>query len=459
MAKTTTKDMTQGSIWRHLLWFALPLLFGNLFQQMYNAVDSVVVGNFVGGVALGGVTTVTPAINTLVGFFMGLSTGASVIISQYFGAHDVPNLRKAVHTSLVGTFLLSLVFMVLGWNITPFLLEFMRTDATIVPYSTTYLRIYFLGITGLMIYNMGSAILRAVGDSKRPLYFLIFTSVLNVILDLFFVLKLRMAVAGVAYATILSQFISAFLVLVVLFRSQEVYRLSWAEMRLNLTILKKIINVGFPAGFQMALTAFSNVFVQSYINSFGADSTAGWGAYFRIDMFIIMPMQSIALAITTFTGQNAGAGNLERIRKGVSVSIRMAVLATALLCIPEFIIAPNVIRLFNQDPGVVAYGTLFIRVNCLFDIFACMNQIHAGMLRGVGDARAPMYIMLFSFVVFRQLYLLIITHITDSIIAVSFGYPIGWLMCTTLLRLYYSYSGWERRVKKPEPHHAALAHE
>ena len=432
MAKTTTKDMTQGSIWRHLLWFALPLLFGNLFQQMYNAVDSVVVGNFVGGAALGGVTTVTPAINTLVGFFMGLSTGASVIISQYFGAHDVPNLRKAVHTSLVGTFLLSLVFMVLGWNITPFLLEFMRTDATIVPYSTTYLRIYFLGITGLMIYNMGSAILRAVGDSKRPLYFLIFTSVLNVILDL---------------------------LLVVLFRSQEVYRLSWAEMRLNLTILKKIINVGFPAGFQMALTAFSNVFVQSYINSFGADSTAGWGAYFRIDMFIIMPMQSIALAITTFTGQNAGAGNLERIRKGVSVSIRMAVLATALLCIPEFIIAPNVIRLFNQDPGVVAYGTLFIRVNCLFDIFACMNQIHAGMLRGVGDARAPMYIMLFSFVVFRQLYLLIITHITDSIIAVSFGYPIGWLMCTTLLRLYYSYSGWERRVKKPEPHHAALAHE
>ena len=223
---------------------------------------------------------------------------------------------------------------------------------------------------------------------------MIFTSVLNVILDLFFVLKLRMAVAGVAYATILSQFISAFLVLVVLFRSQEVYR-SWRK-RTEPDDPVKINNVGFPAGFQMALTAFSNVFVQSYINSFGADSTAGWGAYFRIDMFIIMPMQSIALAITTFTGQNAGAGNLERIRKGVSVSIRMAVLATALLCIPEFIIAPNVIRLFNQDPGVVAYGTLFIRVNCLFDIFACMNQIHAGMLRGVGDARAPMYIMLFS---------------------------------------------------------------
>ena len=194
MKKTTTVDMTQGSIWKELFWFALPLLFGNLFQQLYNAADSVVVGNFVGANALGGVSSVMPCINTLVGFFMGMSTGASVVIAQYFGAHKVPELRRAVHTSLVATLLLSFVFMALGWNITPFLIRFMRTDGAIAPLSISYLRIYFLGITGLMLYNMGSAILRAVGDSKRPLYLLVFTSLLTVIMEPYCVLVLKMGV-------------------------------------------------------------------------------------------------------------------------------------------------------------------------------------------------------------------------------------------------------------------------
>lgn len=442
--------MTQGGIFSHLFWFALPLLFGNLFQQLYNAVDSVVVGNFVGSAALGGVTSVMPCINTLVGFFMGLSTGASVVIAQYFGAKLGSELRRAVHTSLVGTFLLSLVFMALGWAITPFLVKSMQTAPTVAPHSITYLRIYFAGITGLMIYNMGSAILRAVGDSKRPLYFLALTSCLNVALDLYFVIGLRWGVAGVAYATILSQFVSAVLVLVVLFRSREIYSLTWREMRLDRTMLKRIVNVGLPAGIQMALTAFSNIFVQSYVNAFGADYTAGWGIYIRMDMFVIMPMQSIALAITTFTGQNAGAGKAERIHKGIRVAMTMAFVATTCLVIPEFFLAPHIVRLFNQEPGVVEKGVLFIRCVCLFDIFACMNQILAGMLRGIGDARAPMVIMLFSFVLFRQLYLLVVSHLTPSIIPIALGYPMGWMMCNLLQWIYYHKSGWEKRIVKLE---------
>lgn len=446
MKKTTTVDMTRGSIWKELFWFALPLLFGNLFQQLYNAADSIVVGNFVGANALGGVSSMLPCINTLVGFFIGMSTGASVIIAQYFGAHDIPNMRKAVHTSLVGSFLLSLVFMALGWSITPFLVRSMNTAPEIVPYSITYLRIYFAGITGLLIYNMGSAILRAVGDSKRPLYFLVFTSVLNVVLDLYFVVGLHWGVAGAAYATILSQFISAFLVMFVLFKSHEVYKLSWQDMRLDLHMLWRIVGVGFPAGMQIALTAFSNIFVQAYINSFGAASTAGWGAYLRMDMLILMPIQSVALATTTFVGQNAGARNIDRIHQGLKIALRMALISALMLNIPITALAPYAIELFNQEPDVVAYGTLFIHCNCMFTIFACQNQVYAGMLRGIGDARGPMYIMLFSFVLFRQIYLYIITRVIDSIIPVVLGYPVGWIMCNLLLFTYYKKSGWEKKI-------------
>ena len=446
MKKTTTVDMTQGSIWKELFWFALPLLFGNLFQQLYNAADSVVVGNFVGANALGGVSSVMPCINTLVGFFMGMSTGASVVIAQYFGAHKVPELRRAVHTSLVATLLLSFVFMALGWNITPFLIRFMRTDGAIAPLSIRYLRIYFLGITGLMLYNMGSAILRAVGDSKRPLYFLVFTSLLNVVLDLYCVVVLKLGVAGAAYATILAQFISAFLVMFVLFHSKEVYHLSFREMKLDFFMLKRIVEIGLPAGLQMALTAFSNVFVQSYVNTFGPSSTSGWGVYVRLDMLILMPVQSVALAMTTFTGQNAGARNLERIHQGVKTALKLAIMATCMLNIPTFIFAPYTVRLFNDDPGVLAYGTLFLRCNCLFTVFACMNQVLAGMLRGVGDARAPMFIMLFSFVLLRQIYLFIISHTINSLVLIAWGYPVGWMMCNLLLQLYYHKSGWEKRL-------------
>ena len=441
-------DMTEGTIWKQLVLFALPLLAGNVFQQLYNTVDSIVVGNFVGADALGAVTSVAPAINTLVGLFMGMSSGASVVISQFFGARNNTQLRKSVHTSNVTTTLLAFVFMLVGYYMTPPMLRFMKTPDSITPLATTYLRIYFLGILGLMIYNMGSAILRAVGDSRRPLYFLILTSIMNVVLDLLFVIVFHLGVAGVAYATIISQFVSAILIMIVLFRSQECYSLRWNEMKIDQSMLGRIVYIGLPAGLQMAITSFSNVFVQSYINNFGAASTSGWGAYGRIDSFVILPMQSLALAATTFVGQNAGAGRIERIRTGIRTTLTLAITCTLVVCIPEFISAPHVISLFSRDPQVMYYGALFIRLNCLFDVLCCMNQVHAGALRGMGDAKVPMFIMLGSFVVFRQIYLFIMSHLTGSIYPIALGYPAGWLVCSILMFLYFHYSHWDQKISR-----------
>ena len=439
-------DMTKGKPFPIILKFMFPLFLGNLFQQLYNTIDSIIVGREVGASALGAVTSVAPAINTLVGFFMGFSTGASVIISHNFGAKDEQGLKKAVHTAIVCTFILGLLLMLVGYYITPPLLVFMSTPESVLPLASQYLRIYFLGILGLMLYNIGSAILRAVGDSFKPLVFLIITSVINIVLDIIFVVRFKLGVAGAAYATIIAQFISAILVIIVLIRSNEVYRLRVKELKIDTKILKQIISVGMPAGIQMAVISFSNLFVQGYINRFGENSTAGWGAYGRIDAFVMLPMQSIAMTATTFVGQNAGAGNVGRIKKGIREALFLAAICTCLLVIPEFIAAPRIIRLFNGDPEVIRYGTLFIRMNCFFDILCCSNQMHAGALRGIGDARAPMYIMLSSFVIFRQIYLFIASHLTTSIYPIAIAYPAGWLVCSIIMLIYFNKSNWERKV-------------
>ncbi|MDD5940821.1 MAG: MATE family efflux transporter [Lachnospiraceae bacterium] len=446
--QSKTKDMTQGPIVKELILFSLPLLLGNIFQQFYSTVDSIVVGNFVSAEALAAVTMTSVAVNTLVGLFVGMSTGASVVISQRFGAKDDAGLRKAVHTSLLATFILGLFMMAVGYAATPALLRIMQTPEDVFPLAQTYLRIYFLGIEGLMFYNMTSAVLRAVGDSRRPLYFLIVTSLLNVVLDLVFVLVFRQGVAGVACATVIAQFVSAALGMAVLMRSRENYGVRLRELKIDPASLYKIIYIGLPAGLQMAIISFSNVFVQGYINAFGSESAAGWGAYGRVDAFVMLPLQSIALAVTTFTGQNAGAGNVERIRQGVRKSILLGITLTCAICIAEFIAAPTIVSWFNSKPEVIHYGSLFIRLNCLFDGLCTSNQIHASALRGVGDAKAPMYIMIFSFVIFRQIYLFVCSHVTDSIVPISLGYPMGWIVCTLIMGVYYRRSHWERRIGK-----------
>lgn len=444
LKRKTSSIMTEGVIWKQLVYFAIPLLIGNLFQQLYNTVDSIVVGNFVSKQALAAVGSTGPIINTLVGFFMGLATGASVVISQYYGARDNKNLRLAVHTTLIMTFVLCIVFTFAGIAIVPAMLRFMKTPDDVFAESAQYLRIYFMGVTGLMIYNIGSGILRAIGDSRRPLYFLCFSSVVNIGLDLLFVLKFRMGIAGVAYATIIAQFASAILVLVVLSNKSEPYGIVWRELRLSKAILKVIVRVGMPAGLQQAVTSFSNVFVQSYINAFGSSCMAGWTSYAKIDQFVMLPMQSLSLASTTFVGQNLGAHQLDRAKKGMRTSLSIAIGSTVFLAILLNIFASQLLQLFNQEPDVLRYGLIFVRFMSPFYVLCCWNQIFSGALRGAGDSTGPMVILLASFVVFRQIYLFVASQLFHSIYVTALAYPMGWLLCSVLVYIRYRRGKWEK---------------
>ena len=430
-------DMTQGSIPRHILTFAFPLLLGNLFQQLYNTVDTWVVGNFVSNEAFSAVGTVGPIINMLIGFFLGLSSGAGVVISQYYGARRHEDVSRAVHTALVMTLLLAILFTGLGLFMIPFMLNLMNTPAEVAPQSTAYLRIYFSGVLGLMIYNIGSGILRAVGDSRRPFLFLVVCALVNTALDLLFVIGLGMGVEGVALATVLSQGISAVLVVATLMRSDSCIRLVPSRLRMHRAMLGKIFAVGIPAALQMAVTAFSNVFVQSYINYFGADCMSGWTAYAKVDQLLFLPMQSIALASTTFVGQNLGRNLTDRARQGVRISLFLALCSTVVLMLPVMAFAAPVVAFFNSKPEVVTYGAMLLRVLSPFYVLCCFNQVYSGALRGAGNSKAPMVIMLSTFVAFRQLYLFVMSRICNEIIPIAMSYPAGWLLCSTLTVIYY----------------------
>ena len=438
-------DMTSGNVYGLLIRFAVPLLLGNLFQQLYNTVDTWVVGNYVGKEAFSAVGTVNPIINMLIGFFMGLSTGAGVVISQYYGAKQSEKVSDTVHTALMMTIVLGVAFTAVGVSMTPLMLRFMKTPAEVVPEARTYLTIYFSGLFGLMLYNMGAGILRAVGDSQRPFYFLVLSASLNIVLDLLFVLVFHMGVAGVAYATILSQGISAVLVLAVLMRADNWCRISVKKLRMHWDVLKKIVRVGIPAAIQMALTSFSNVFVQSYINYFGADCMGGWTAYTKIDAFLFLPMQSVAMGATTFVGQNLGVNDVPRARQGVGAALKISMGITLVTMAPVLVFAPHLVRFFNDAPEVVRFGTLFLRMITPFYVLCCVNQILAGSLRGAGDSRAPMFIMLGSFVLFRQIYLFIITNfVSNTIVPVALGYPAGWVVCSAVTYLYFRFAHWEK---------------
>ena len=439
-------DMTQGSTTRHLINFALPLLAGNLFQQLYNMVDTWVVGNFVSNEAFSAVGTVTPIINTLIGFFLGMSSGAGVVISQYYGAHRPEKVHEAVHTAMLLTIVMGVVFTGVGIAMTPLMLELMKTPAEVAPDQTVYLTIYFAGIMGLLLYNMGSGILRAVGDSRRPFYFLLVSAGVNTALDLLFVLKFGMGVEGVAYATIIAQAVSAVLTIAVLMRYDGSVKLSLRKLRIHWDMLKKIVAVGIPAALQMAITAFSNVFVQGYINHFGADCMSGWTAYTKIDQLMFLPMQSLALSATTFVGQNLGAGDTPRAQQGVRRALGISLAVTAVLMVPVLVFAPQLTAFFNRKAEVVAYGTLLLRYISPFYLLCCINQIYSGALRGAGNSQVPMVIMLGSFVVFRQIYLYIVSHyITNTLLPLAMGYPAGWLVCSAATLLYYRRAALGRR--------------
>ncbi|MDO4615081.1 MAG: MATE family efflux transporter [Lachnospiraceae bacterium] len=450
--KTTAKDMTQGSIVKLILEFCLPLLVGNLFQMLYNTVDSLVVGNFVGTEALAAIGSTTMIVNMIVFFFNGMSTGATVLIGQLFGAHDKEGLHVAVETTMGMTFLFSIIFSILGVFSVPYMLRFMSTPEDVLGPATTYLTIYFTGISGLLIYNMGSGILRAVGDSVRPLLFLIFTSVLNTILDLIFVIVFGWGISGVAIATIVSQFLSAILIVLLLNRTEDIYRFTFHDMRIDKKSFALILRYGLPAAIQSTITAFSNVFVQSYVNGFGSACMAGWSCYNKIDQFIFLPVQSMAMAATAFVSQNIGAGDEERANKGTVVSLVMMEIITFTLATLIFIFAAPATGVFTSDVRVIRYSVLFLHQNVFFLCFNSINHTLAGALRGRGDSLAPMIIMLSSFVALRQLYLFFATRLigyTERV--VGFGYPVGWTVCC-IIEVSYFYFRWMRKPGKGKKH-------
>lgn len=441
-----TVDMTRGSIFRHLVSFAVPLMIGYVFQQLYNTVDTWVVGNYVSNEAFSAVGTVSPIINMLIGLFTGLAGGAGVVISQYFGAHRDDKVSDAVHTSIVITVLMSVVFTAIGIVATPFMLRLMDQPPEVIPESTAYLTIYFAGVIGLMVYNMGAGIMRAVGDSVRPFVFLVVSALLNIGLDLLFVLVFGMGVKGVAYATIISQGISAILVIISLMRTDSCIRLHIRKLKIDPESMVKILRVGLPSALQMALTAFSNIFVQSYINYFGTDFMSGWAAYLKIDQIILIPMQSIALGTTTFVGQNLGKRNVKRAKKGVWIAIMLSICSTGLLSIPVMIFAPELTAFFNSaNSDVIQNGALLLRLISPFYILCCTNQIYACALRGSGNSKVPMIIMLSSFVLFRQCYLYVMANfISNTMIPIALSYPAGWLVCSAAEMIYYHKVGIEK---------------
>lgn len=440
--KNNTIDLTHGSIVKAIILFSIPLLIGNLFQQLYNAVDSYVVGNYVGTNALAAVGASTPVINMLIGFFMGISTGAGVVIAQYFGAEDIKKMRLAIHNSMALTVVLGIALTIIGLICTNPLLQAIGVPLEVFSQASLYLAIYFWGLIFVMIYNMGSGILRSVGDSKRPLYFLIFSSAVNIVLDFLFVKGFGWGVAGAGYATLIAQAISALMVMYVLMKTNENYQLVLSEIGFKKDVLLKIIKIGLPTGFQQSIVSLSNVIVQSYINVYGSSVIAGYSVTIKIDGFVNLPLQAFNMAVTTFVGQNIGAKQYDRVKKGAYMTTFLAMLTIGIFVILMYLFGRNFIALFNQEKAVIDAGRLMQLVFLPFYIFLPINQVINGVLRGAGRSSVPMYVMVFSFVVLRQIYLFIVTRFTSNIGYVFFGWPVTWIVCSIIFIFYFFKVDW-----------------
>lgn len=444
--RADVRDMTSGVIWRQLVLFALPMMAGLLFQQLYNTVDSLVVGNFVGADALGAVTGSSMVVFALISLFIGLSNGATVVVSQDFGAGDVQGLRRSVHTSVLATTLLSVAGAVAGVLSAPVMPGLLNMDPSLHQDATTYLWIFSLGIPALMLYDVGSCVLRAVGDSRRPLYVVAAGSLVNVGLDLLFVWVWGWGVAGAAWATVISEAFSAAVVMVMLARARGPHRLRARWLRIDWAKLGKVLSVGIPSGLQMALISLSNVFVNAYINAFGAAVTTGWGIDFRVDGFVMVPIQGLSMALTTFVGQNYGARRPERIRRGIALCRAITLAGVAVLAGLCVAFAPQLAALFTSDALAQHHATVFIRLMAPFDVLAALVNVDESALHGMGDAKVPMLICISTYVVLRQAYLALVSALGAPLLAIALGYPLGWLACSALMHLYLRRSRRGREV-------------
>ena len=431
-------QITEGIIWKQLLLFFFPIVLGTFFQQLYNTADAIVVGRFVGKEALAAVGGSTgQIINLVVGFFVGLSSGATVVIAQFFGAKDEQNLSKSLHSAIAFSIVGGIVMSILGILLSPAILRLMNTPENVMADSTLYLRVYFGGILFVFLYNIGSGILRAVGDSKRPLYFLIICCFLNIFLDLLLVVVFHMGVAGVALGTLISQAVSAVLIIVTLCRSKEMYHLTLREIRFYRAPLLSLLRIGIPAGFQSVMYNLANVTIQSALNAFGTDAMAAWTAFGKIDSLFWMISGAFGTSVTTFVGQNYGAGKYDRIRKSVKVSLGMFFGTAIAISLIMITLGQYMFYLFTTDDTVIEIGMQILRLIVPAYATFVFIEIYSGALRAMGDVFIPMLMTCGGVCILRILWILVVVPINSSIQTIMFSYPISWILTSILFFIYF----------------------
>lgn len=434
--------MTSGSVWKTIVLFAIPLIFGNLLQQTYNTIDSMIVGNYVGSNALAAVGSSTALINLFISFAQGISVGSGIIVAQSLGSNKLKDVKLSVHTSLAIALVLGAIISILGYIFAPWLLMKMETPKEVVAESIDYLRVFSMGLIFNVLYNMEAGILNAVGNSKRSLLYLAIASITNVILDILFIEFFAMGVSGAAIATNISQGLSALLALLFLMRVPEIYKVRLKKIKLHKDMALRIIKVGIPTAVQGTVISFSNVIMQSSVNVFGSMTMAGFGAFIKIDGFNILPVLSLSLAITTFAGQNYGGGKIDRVKKGMWMTLSMSILYTLISGTMLYIFAPKVIALFTEDRAVIEAGVLATKFFCPFYFLLAIMHSLAGTVRGTGKTVPPMIIMLLSLCLFRILAAKFVIPHYNTIENVYMLYPISWAIGAVLMVAYTFKAKW-----------------
>lgn len=440
MRAMSKNQIAEGVIWKQLLFFFFPILLGTLFQQLYNTADTVVVGRFVGTKALAAVGGSTGQIvNLVVNFFVGLASGATVIIARYYGARDRIKLNNALHTAIALSIVGGIVTAVAGISLTPFLLQMMNTPADVIEGSTMYLRIYFAGIIFVFVYNIGSGILRAVGDSKRPLYFLIVCCFLNIFLDILFVVYLKLGVKGAAFATVISQAVSALLVILSLTKSVDIYRLRPNKIRFYKSLLIAIVTIGLPAGLQSVMYGISNIIIQTSLNSLGTETVAAHTAFAKIDAIYWMISGAFSVSIITFIGQNYGARKFDRMKKSIKVCLFMDLIASLLLTTVMMVAGPYLLRLFTSDQEVIEIGMQIIHIIAPSYALFIFIEILSSSLRGMGNVVIPMLMTCGGVCVLRILWIFLFVRTHLSVTTILMSYPISWGFTAVLFIIYFMF--------------------
>ena len=437
-----------GSISKSILMFFFPILLGSFLQQLYSTTDALIVGRYVNKEALAAIGATTYIINILIGFFVGLSAGAAVIISQFYGANKGKNLSDSVHTAIALSLVSGVIIMIVGIVFSPMILKIMNTPADIIEPSTTYLRVYFLGSIPVLIYNMGSSILRAVGDSKSPLYVLIVCTIANVVFDILFVAVFKMGIFGAALATLLAQVISAAVVITMLMRAEFSYKLDLKKISFHQKELAVMLKIGLPTGFQAVMYYLSNMIVQSSVNSFGTDTVAAWTVFTTNDNLYWMVIGAFGVSVTTFVGQNFGAGNFDRIKKSVRITYLFTSLSAILLSLILYIGCEQLMNLFTSETTVIDVGVYMFRHYCQYYIFFVGIEVLSGAIRATGDSFIPTVITALGICGLRILWIFFVVPANPHIGTVLTVYPVTWFLTSLVFTIYYLQGGWLRRRRK-----------